>query len=169
MSIASFLSDLFQDERQRPLLDRLLVALFEKAVAHSCRKAQIVNSAAFSVKLRCVCCSSLVVSPLTARDGRRKQTPLFLAHNPSTYHHHPTYSAWQAIAVFAPFVHDGILPDVLRRVHEAMEVVTLPQIRWYMEMANAYLCMRCPSVGIPALIERVSTFDLRPQVKGGCR
>lgn len=54
MSIASFLSELFQDERQRPLLDRLLVALFEKAAAVDVRKAQIVNSAAFSVKLRCV-------------------------------------------------------------------------------------------------------------------
>lgn len=84
-----------------------------------------------------------------------------LTYNSFTSYHH---SAWQAIAVFAPFVHDAILPDVNARLHGAMQVITLPQIRWHMEMVAAYLCMRYPSVGIPALIERVSTFDLRPQV-----
>lgn len=82
-------------------------------------------------------------------------------------------SAWQALAVLAPFVHEGVLPEVNARMYEAMQVVTLPQVRWHMEMVNAFLCMRYPAVGIPLLIERVSTVDVRPQVRlrvrvGGC-
>lgn len=56
MTVLSFLADLFQDERQRPVLDRLLLALFDKAAAVHVRKAQIAGSAAFSAKLRCVAC-----------------------------------------------------------------------------------------------------------------
>lgn len=46
-----------------------------------------------------------------------------------------------------------------------MHVVTLPQIRWHMEMFTAYICMRYPSVGVPLLVERIGTVDLRPQVR----
>lgn len=73
-------------------------------------------------------------------------------------------SAWQALAVLAPFVHAHILPDVNARLYEAMQVVTLPHIRWHMEMLYAYLCMRYPAVGVPLLIAHVATVDVRPQV-----
>jgi hypothetical protein len=54
ITVLSFLSELLRDERQRPLLDRLLVALFDTAAAANVRKAQLAGSSAFSTKLRCV-------------------------------------------------------------------------------------------------------------------
>jgi hypothetical protein len=77
------------------------------------------------------------------------------------------HSAWQALTVLAPFIHAEILPAVNARFYEAMTVVTLPQIRWHMEMLNAYLCMRFPAVCIPLLVEHVSAVSARPQVRFG--
>jgi hypothetical protein len=73
------------------------------------------------------------------------------------------HSAWQALTVLAPFVHADILPAVNARLYEDLKMVTMPQVRWHMEMLNAYLCMRYPSVGVPLLIEHVATVDMRPQ------
>ena len=73
-------------------------------------------------------------------------------------------SAWQALTVLAPFVHADILPAVNARLYEALKMVTMPQVRWHMEMLNAFLCMRYPSVGVPLLIEHVATVDMRPQL-----
>ncbi len=52
ITVLSFLSELLRDERQRPLLNPLLVALFDKAAATDVRKTQLAGSAAFSIKLR---------------------------------------------------------------------------------------------------------------------
>lgn len=53
MTVLSFLTDLFRDAAQQPVLDRLLLALFDRAAAAHTRKTQIAGSIAYSAKLRC--------------------------------------------------------------------------------------------------------------------
>ena len=59
MAVLFFLCELFEDPRQQPLLDKLVVALFERAAAVNLRKSQIKGTPAFSVKLRWVTSSTL--------------------------------------------------------------------------------------------------------------